>query len=103
MDEQIIDEALSDYQQRLILITMVVLILALIASGLIAGWVARPIEVMGGGGYAVLEKGALDTRIEPAGSREFQRLAGRFNAMAAKLQDMVRGSDSVTGNSFGGT
>jgi signal transduction histidine kinase len=67
---------------------------AAIAAGL-ARWASRPLTSVAGAARR-LGDGALDTRASVgSGPPEIRRLAADFNAMAARLQSLVRGHQSM--------
>lgn len=90
LDETLVDDAIAGTRNRMLQVTVVVLGLSLVLTLLFAWWLARPVLRLTHAAKS-LGAGALDTRVVANGPEEMHRLAERFNAMAAKLESMVRG------------
>ena len=90
MDEGAIEAVLDGVRNRMLAVAGVVLLLALLAAYVMSMYIAKPLERLS---TAVknLGGGALDTRVKVGGPFELQRLEERFNAMAAKIENLVRG------------
>jgi HAMP domain-containing protein len=91
MNEGAIDQALDDERDHIVIAASAVLAVALMLAWLMSRWIAKPLERLS---VAVkhLGQGNLDTRVQVGGPYELQRLEERFNAMAAKVENLVRGS-----------
>jgi len=90
MDEDAIDGVLDQVRNQILIAAGLVLAVALIAAWIFSMVIAKPLERLS---VAVknLGQGALDTRVTVGGPYEIQRLEERFNAMAAKVENLVRG------------
>jgi HAMP domain-containing protein len=90
MDEEAIERVLNDVRDRILIAAGAVLAVALMMAWILATLIAKPLERLS---TAVknLGQGALDTRVQVGGPYELQRLEERFNAMAAKVENLVRG------------
>jgi HAMP domain-containing protein len=90
MDEGAIDRVLGGVLNSILVAAGLVLVVALMIAWILATLIAKPLERLS---TAVkhLGQGALDTRVKVGGPYELQRLEERFNAMAAKVEHLVRG------------
>jgi response regulator RpfG family c-di-GMP phosphodiesterase len=90
MDERAIDLVLEGVRNRILLAAGAVLAVGLMVSWIMALAIAKPLERLALAAKH-LGQGALDTRVQVGGPYELQRLEERFNAMAAKVENLVRG------------
>lgn len=82
-----VDAALAKTRTRILYVAAAMFAVGLAAAALLAATLSRPISALA---EAALEigRGRLETRLPVSGSDELARLAGEFNSMAQKLQQL---------------
>jgi signal transduction histidine kinase len=88
-----VDRRIHHYWTLLAVIAAVVLGAAAAVAALLARWVTRPLDRLEDAAEAI-GSGDLAARAPAEGPREARRLAETFNAMATKLDAMVRSQDA---------
>jgi signal transduction histidine kinase/CheY-like chemotaxis protein len=79
------EREIAETRRQLAGLTLVTLVVAGLASGLVARGIARPVRQLAAGAAAIA-RGELDHRVDPTTSDEIGRLALAFNDMADQLR-----------------
>lgn len=88
-DLNFIDRGLAELRQQLLLVSVAAGLVAILLGAGLARYLALPLERLGRAA-GELARGRLETRVEPAGSREVTHLGQSFNRMAQELGRLDR-------------
>lgn len=94
--ERQIRRAQTGVASQILSIGAVVLLLGVAGSLGLARVLSRPIAALAQAADQI-GRGQLDARVEPSGQDELAHLAGRFNDMAARLQNSIRFKEDLMG------
>ena len=84
-----VDEALGQFEQRIIVRSLIATVVILAASWLVMRRISRPLETITRGAES-FGRGDLERRLPVGGSREIVSLAETLNDMAARLNSQIQ-------------